>query len=101
MKKLLFALLFGFIFTSCICINESKLNEQIRKDFPEAILYEGNPDLGKIIVVTRDSIFLVKVTNYVDSLYIYETEPLTLIDSVVRSFPKEEPIKSEPSVFIW
>ena len=101
MKKLLFALLFGFIFTSCVCINESKLNEQIRKDFPEAILYEGNPDLGKIIVVTRDSIFLVKVTNYVDSLYIYETEPLTLIDSVVTSFPKEEPIESEPSVFIW
>lgn len=101
MKKLLFALLFGFIFTSCVCINESKLNEQIRKDFPEAILYEGNPSLGEIIVVTRDSIFLVKVTNYVDSLYIYETEPLTLIDSVVTSFPKEEPIKSEPSVFIW
>ena len=101
MKKLLFALLFGFIFTSCVCINESKLNEQIRKDFPEAILYEGNPDLGKIIVVTRDSIFLVQVTNYVDSVYIYETEPLTLIESVVTSFPKEEPIKSEPSVFIW
>lgn len=101
MKKLLFALLFGFIFTSCICINQSKLNEQIRKDFPEAILYEGNPDLGKIIVVTRDSTFLVQVTNYVDAVYIYRTEPLILIDSVVTSFPKEEPIKSEPSVFIW
>lgn len=101
MKKLLFALLFGFIFTSCVCINESKLNEQIRKDFPEAILYEGNPDLGKIIVVTKDSIFLVQVTNYVDSVYIYETEPLTLIDSVVISFPKEEPVKSESSTFVW
>ena len=57
MKKLLFALLFGFIFTSCVCINESKLNEQIRKDFPEAILYEGNPDLGKIIVVLKIQYF--------------------------------------------
>ena len=101
MKKLLFALLFGFIFTSCVCINESKLNEQIRKDFPEAILYEGNPSLGEIIVVTRDSTFLVQVTNYVDSVYIYKTEPFTLIDSVVTSFPKEEPIKSEPTTFVW
>lgn len=101
MKKLLFALLFGFIFTSCICINESKLNEQIRKDFPEAILYESNPDIGRILVVTRDSTFLVQVTNYVDSVYIYETEPLTLIDSVVISFPKEELIKSEPTTFVW
>ena len=99
MKKLLFALLFGF--TSCACVDESKLNEQIRKDFPEAILYESYPDMGRILVVTRDSTFLVQVTNYVDSVYIYKTEPLTLIDSVVISFPKEEPIKSEPTTFVW
>lgn len=101
MKKILFLLLFSFSVFSCMFAPSSEFNAQIRKDFPEAILYNAKSQMGGILVVTKDSTFLVQLENCTDSGYVYTTERLELVDSVVTSLYKEDTVKSEPTTFTW
>lgn len=102
MKKILFLLLFSFTIFSCV--SSSEFNAQIRKDFPEAILYDVNSEIGGLLVVTKDSTFLVQATDCSDSGYVYKIKQLELVDSVVTSVTswyKEDTVKSEPTTFTW
>lgn len=103
MKKLFIFLMSVVLFTSCIIQSSEGFDDQIKKEFPDASIYELRQTecSSKLLVITLDSTFVVTAESYSDSTFSYSTEKLSLIDSTMSAFPLKEVDKPSETISPW